>query len=543
MAVRSEEYAVQGAPISFSLLTTVYEKSDAGFLSEAARSVFEQSYQRFEWIVLAQGPVSADVEGVLAEIATQSRGRVLREQANLGIILGLRRCLAAATGDYVIPLDADDLLTGDALQIAAHWIGRQGGPALIYSDEDRLEDGCPATAYLRPDWDPVLALSSSYIWHLYAIDRASALELGVYTDAEANWCHDWDTVLRVAAAGKGIVHIPEVLYHWRQHAGSSTNRPEPETASLASQRHVLERAVKARPCSELFRVEPLSPDRGAPGYWITRLPVSPPSVALLGYGGDAARLTDSACSALGSTPDAVSEIHLVGIPDVTRELQDRVIGLAGSRPIRIIVWPQAKPHDLLLALSNSRAGAVAVFSEHVALKQDWVWEADRLLRLHPEVALAAARILDESGGVLSGGEVFGFGAISGSPDAGRSEIDPGLYGMALKPRCVSAPHPWFFVVRRTDLVETLGALPPQANWGALGTWLGGAFAEAGRLVAFSPNLNAVRQTCEPIHAAMAPAEARALARRFIRFIPDFRGYSKWYGWTPDERYSVRAAST
>ncbi len=543
IAGRSAEYPVRDSAISFSLLTTAYEKSDPVFLSEAARSIFDQSFPASQWILLAQGPIPAAVERVLNEIQAHPHARVLRHQRNEGIILGLQRCLAAATGDYVLPVDADDLLTPDALQVLAYSIGRHHRPALIYSDEDRLVDGIPTTPYLRPGWDPVLALSTSYIWHLSAIDRAAALELGIYTDAEANWCHDWDSVLRFAAAGKRIVHVPEVLYHWRQHAGSSTNRPDPESDSLRSQRHVLERWAGAHPDSELFSIERFPIDCGGPAHWIARRPVSPPSLALLGYGSDPALVANSVCSALHSASRAVSEIHLVGIPDLPAGLHDRVANLTGSSSTRLVVWPQARPYDLVLALSNSRVDAIAVISQNVTVNDGWFWEADRLFRLHASLALVGARILDPSGIVLSGAQVFGFGGISGSPDAGHSQTDPGPYGIALKPRCVSAPHPWFFVARRTHLVEGLQALPGQANWATLGAWLGGVFSETGRLAAYSPILNAVRQTPEPIDRMVPPSEARPFARRFIRLIPDFRCYSKWNAWTPGEAYSIRAVAS
>jgi hypothetical protein len=449
--------------------------------------------------------------------------------------------LAAATGDYVVPVDADDLLTADALQVMAHAIHRHQRPALVYSDEDRLVVGIPSLPFLRPDWDPVLALGSSYIWHLCAIDRSAAIAHGVYTDPAANWCHDWDTVLRLAAAGEKIVHVPEVLYHWRQHAASSTNRPDPESESLHSQRHVLKRWVDTHPNPELFSVEKFPIERDAAAYWIARRPASPLPLSLLGYGADPSLLMNAVCRALQSASGAVSDIHLVGIADLPAGMPERVAAITGSSSTRIVVWPQARPHDLLLALSNSRTSAIAVLSENVTVEVGWVWEADRLLRLHPDLAVVAGRILEDSGRTLSAGEVFGFGGISGSPDAGRAESDSGHYGIALKPRCVSAPHPWFFVARRTDLVEALHVLPAQANWASLGLWLGGVFAETGKRVAFSPALNAVRQTSAPIDGLLTPSEAQAFAHRFVRFIPDFRVYSQRYGWTPDETYQVRAA--
>lgn len=542
IAGRAAEYPTAGSSILFSLLTTVYEKSDPSFLAAAARSIFDQSYRSFEWIILAQGPTPPDIDKTLAEIASYPQCRLLRHEHNLGIVPGLRRCLETATGDYLIPVDADDLLTPDALHVMAHSIWRHNRPALVYSDEDLLIDGIPSTPFMRPDWDPVLGLSSSYIWHLCAIDRAAALKIGIYTDVESNWCHDWDTVTRVAAASRRIVHVPEVLYHWRQHAASTTNRTNPDSASLRSQRHVLERWVQSRADPELFTVEKLPIEPGAPGYWLGRRPVSPPVLGLLAFGGNPSLLLNSISSAVDSAADAVAEIHVVGIPDLPGQLSARVRELSGAKSTRIIVWPQAKPYDLLLSLSNSRVTYLAVVSQHVTLEAGWIWEADRLLRLHPEAAIAAARILDESGRVLSAGEAFGFGGISGSPDAGRSKSDPGPYGIALKPRSVSAPHPWFFVARRTDLVDALRKLPAEANWGVLGTWLGGIFAESGQLVAFSPYLNAVRQTCEPIHATIPSIEASAFTHRFIRFIPDFRGYSKWYNWGFDEPYHARVTS-
>lgn len=543
IASRSGDYARPNRPVSFSLLTPVYEKSDAGFLAEAARSVLNQSYRDYEWILLAQGPISSDLEHTLAKIASHPHCRVLRHERNLGIIGGLRQCLEAATADYVIPVDADDLLTSDALHIVADVAGHQRRPALIYSDEDRLVGGIPSAPYLRPDWDPVLALSTSYIWHLIAIDRTVALQLSAYTDAAANWCHDWDTVLRTAAAGKRIVHVPEVLYHWREHAASSTNRPEPEPASLHSQRHVLERWVATHPGSELFKVERFPADRGAPGYWIARRPVAPPSLALLGYGTDADLLLLSVSSALESAAGAVREIHLVGIADLTASGRDRIVNLTGSSSMRIVVWPRARPYDLVLALANSSVSAIAVLSENATVKPGWLWEADRLLRLHPEVAMVAARILDTSGVVLSGGEVFGLGGIYGSPGAGRSDSDPGPYGITLQARCVSAPHPWFFVARRPNFVEGLRSLPIETTWAMLGAWLGGTCSETGQLVAFSPSMNAVSQSSAAIRPCFSPEESAAFAHRFVRFIPDLRRYSRWYAWMPGEPYTVRTAGT
>jgi glycosyltransferase involved in cell wall biosynthesis len=539
IARRISEYPILDPSVSFSVLTTVYEGSEANFLTEAGHSILNQSYPAFEWIVLAHGPVTSQVEDVLNGIGSHPRCNVLRLESNLGIIGGMQHCLSVAAGDYLIPVDADDILGADALQVMAHFVSRLNRPALVYSDEDHWVNGVPSLPYLRPSWDPVLALSSSYIWHLTAIARPLALELGVYTDAGANWCHDWDTVLRFAAAGKRIAHVPEVLYHWRQHAASNTNRPDPNFGSLRSQRHVLERWVKSHPTPELFSVEEFPIHRGAIEYWIARRPVCPPSLVLIAYGHTKPLLLEAVYSALRHGIGSVSEVHLVGIEGLGAGERTRIADLAGGGSTRIQVWPEGTPSDIAMALQESTAAAIAVMSDDVTVDPGWVWEADRLLRLHPEVALVAARILDRQRVTLSGGEVFGFNGISGSPDAGRSENDAGHFAIALKPRCVSAPHPWFFVARRSAFLEGLRGVPAETAWSTLGIWLGGLSAERGELVAYSPLINAVRQTSRPVSRLFSSAESRLFARRFIRFIPDFRRYSKWYSWSPGASYSVQ----
>jgi len=539
IARRASEYPILNPRVSFSLLTSVYAKSNANFLAELGRSILNQSYSAFEWIILAHGPTSSTVDEVLAAVGSDSRCRVLRLENNLGIIGGMRHCLSAAAGDYMLPVDADDILTADALQIMQHSISRLNRPTLVFSDEDHWLDGQPSIPYLRPNWDPVLALSSSYIWHLTAIDRSTALELGVYTDPGANWCHDWDTVLRLAAASKRIVHVPEVLYHWRQHAVSSTNRPDPESGSLCSQRHVLDRWVKSHANPELFSVEEFPIYRGAIEYWIARRPICPPSIILIAYGKSQPLLLQTVYSALRHGVGSVSEVHLVGIEKIETGERTRIADLAGGSLTQIQVWPVAAPGDIASALQKSAATAVAVVSEDVLVDWGWVWEADRMFRLHPEVALVAARILDEHRVTLSAGEVFGFNGISGSPDSGRGENEAGPFAIALKPRCVSAPHPWFFIARCSAFLEGCRGVPAEVGWSTLGTWLGGVSADRGELVAFSPVINAVRQTCGPICRPFSAAESHLFAHRFIRYIPDFRTYSKWYSWSPVATYAIQ----
>lgn len=462
VSIRAARYPLAVSAPKFSMLTTVYERTDAALFAETAACLFDQTLPFHEWVVLAHGPTSPALDAVLTELEARSTFRLVRLPENLGIAGGMRVCLDAATGDYIIPMDADDLLTRDALQVLSAVIERQARPAFLYSDEDILVDGVPVAPYWRPEWDPVLNLASSYIWHLCCIRRDVALDLELYTDAGATWCHDWDTVFRIANAGHRPLHIAEVLYHWRQHPASSTNRPDPESGSRASQRHLLRLHVGRQANPDHYEIQDFPIFRGADEWYILRRPIESPPVAGVALGDDA--------------------VLPHGLPFAGRHL----CRLEPSTPARSDLQP------LRWLLDEVRAPHVLVMSGAVhPVGDDWWWEAVKLFELHPEIALVGGQLVDESDHILRGGDVFDSGGQALCPQGGKTANDPGPFALALKPHCVGAVPTDFFLADTEFLRISLAAFPADARLAGLGLRLGAEAQRRARLVAFSPLIKAV----------------------------------------------------
>ena len=93
---------------------------------------------------------------------------------------------------------------------------------IIYSDEDKIDESeirsCP---YFKPDWNPDLLLAQNYLCHLFCAETALIRRLGGFRQGFEG-SQDWDLILRLTenVDEKEIVHIPEILYHWRIHSGS-----------------------------------------------------------------------------------------------------------------------------------------------------------------------------------------------------------------------------------------------------------------------------------------------------------------------------------
>lgn len=473
---RASLYCTTQSGPRFSVLTTVYHRTDPMLFHLTVDSLAQQTIPFFEWIVLAHGPITSELDSELKGLATLPGVTLLRMPENLGIVGGMEVCLKAATGDYIVPMDADDLLTPDALQVLAAIAERESWPAFLYSDEDILVDDDPLAPYWRPDWDPVLNLSSSFIWHLCCIRRDVAVEIGLYSDAAANWCHDWDTVFRIVEAGHQPVHVPEILYHWRQHPISSTNRPDPDSGSRRSTRALLERFIGRTARPDLYLIEDFPIFRGAPEWTLTRRPVDAPPVAVL-------------------------------VPGVAEGSPGKGLPVEGPwrRPIVLDVAPSPKPRlwrrfwekdvatvapsigPLKRTLADLREPIVLVLSPSVApVGEAWFWEAVKLLEVHEQVKLVHGLIIDETDLVQRGGEVFRKDGRLTCPQSGKPAIDPGSFALALKPHCASAVPTDFFMADAIFLREALVGLADDTPLAGLGIRLS-AFARACEgLTAFSP---------------------------------------------------------
>lgn len=456
---RAGRYEVVGQEASFSILTPLYSGSDAGVFELTARSVASQSYRYFEWVIVAQGPITPVLEQMLQQVARDPRVRILRLMENLGIIGGMRHGLEQATGDYVLPLDGDDLLTGDCLQVLAATIaGCAETPAYLYSDEDIISGDVLHAPFLRSDWDPVLDLENSWVWHVGLFRRELGVSLGVYTDKGSEYCQDWDTVYRFTHAGHHPVHVPEVLYHWRHHAQSTSNRADPGQGSSRSVQHLLTRKVADKGMEAQCELAPFPIYRGTAEWWVKRKPVNLPRTRCL--------ILD------------LASVELPVLPEPLRDDWALLEGGAGFFGAMTNEVAALEPDALVVLLS---AGVALTGFEGVL-------EAVKLFEFHDDVVAVSGRLVDGNAEVARGLVTERSGRLW-APFAGGELADAGPFALRWKPASISVPVLDLCVVRAGFLRTALETRPAESLVSEFGLWLGALALSRGKRVAFSPLLS------------------------------------------------------
>lgn len=207
--------------LRFSIVTPVYN-TNPSHLDEMVRSVLGQVYPDWELLLCDDASPDPGVREALAAAADlDPRIRVKAAALNGGISVATNAAAAEATGEVLVFLDHDDLLTPDCLGELALYYAAHPTADMVYSDDDKVDDaGLFYAPQFKPDWSPALLTSFMYMSHAFTVRRSLFVELGGFRP-EFDGSQDYDFALRASEKARHVGHVPRVLYHWRATAGST----------------------------------------------------------------------------------------------------------------------------------------------------------------------------------------------------------------------------------------------------------------------------------------------------------------------------------
>ncbi len=178
-------------------------------------------------------------------VAKDSRIKVLYLEKNSGISAASNAAASLASGDYLGFLDNDDELAVECLSKMVAVINEKNAE-LYYTDEDLIgEDGRQFSVFHKPDFNPELLLCHNYITHFVLADAELFKNVGGF-DAAKDGAQDHDLLLKMSEQAKGIIHIPEVLYHWRASESSTSINHEQKSYANEAGRVSVEDALQRR---------------------------------------------------------------------------------------------------------------------------------------------------------------------------------------------------------------------------------------------------------------------------------------------------------
>ncbi|AEB07221.1 glycosyl transferase family 2 [Coriobacterium glomerans PW2] len=228
-----------------SIVVPAYNTPPA-YLSEMIASVIQQTYARWELVIINASPENEAMAAVLADL-DDDRIIVVDAAENLGIAGNTNLGIAASHGAYVSFLDHDDFIEPHALALMVREIQHhEGGLDLIYCDEDSFDErGKFVLPLFKPGANIDLLYSNNYVIHWLTVSRRM-LDAIDRSESELDGAQDYDLTLKVFERSSAICRIPHVLYHWRIHAGSTNINPDSKPYAADAGRRAICFALRRR---------------------------------------------------------------------------------------------------------------------------------------------------------------------------------------------------------------------------------------------------------------------------------------------------------
>ena len=212
---------------TISVLTPLYNTPE-NYLREFLDSFVDQTAPNGELCLAdASDAAHSRVGEIVLEYQAKNQHIVYKKIENKGIAANTNAAAALASGEYLALADHDDILAPHALYAMGRAIldlRAQGKPdGFVYSDEALFNKSIqrPLVAHFKPDYAPDYLLCCNYICHLAVFRRALYEEVGGERP-ECDGSQDHDLFLRLIEKVGGAAHLPQVLYYWRVHAGSTS---------------------------------------------------------------------------------------------------------------------------------------------------------------------------------------------------------------------------------------------------------------------------------------------------------------------------------
>ncbi len=198
----------------------------AKYIAEAIESVLIQSYPMFELIIVDDGSTDATNE-VLSTFKDERIRYIYKE--NNGPSSARNQGILQAQGRYIIPLDADDMVTPDCLLKHLQQFQRNPDADLVYCDVLLIDqNGRPLNLMRKPEYQDrrhlirdLFRAGHPIVPFRLGIRRSVFEKIGFY-DETLLVGEDYDMMRRFVKAGLKAYHLGEALHLRRMQPNSLT---------------------------------------------------------------------------------------------------------------------------------------------------------------------------------------------------------------------------------------------------------------------------------------------------------------------------------
>ncbi len=177
-----------------SIITSYYNANE--FMWQTINCVLNQTFQSWEWIIVDDGSTSQEAIDYLQEVEKLDNRISIYHKRNEGLALGRDYAIQHTNSDYILPLDADDLI--EPTYIETLYFTLQTNPNASWAFTNSV--GFGKYIYLADSkFDSERMKTDNHITATALIRKEKILNLGGYGQAKRYVNEDWHLWIRMLA--------------------------------------------------------------------------------------------------------------------------------------------------------------------------------------------------------------------------------------------------------------------------------------------------------------------------------------------------------
>jgi len=209
--------------------------NQANYLPETLESLFQQTYSHWEAIIVNDGSPD-DTEKIALEYVEKDQRIHYIYKDNGGLSSARNKGIEYARGEFILPLDADDIIKPEYIEKALDAFKQNPQTKLVYCQAVFFGEIVGEWNLVYQGYKNLLVGNAIFCSSIYR--KADYLKVGGYDENMRSGYEDWEFYIRLLDEDSIVFQIPLPLFNYRIKANSMSASANQKDARFKTQYYI-----------------------------------------------------------------------------------------------------------------------------------------------------------------------------------------------------------------------------------------------------------------------------------------------------------------
>lgn len=193
-----------------SVLIPAYKQAE--YVAECLDSLIAQTYRDWEAVVVDDGSPDDVAAAVAPYVRKDGRIRFCHTD-NRGVSAARNYAASITSGEYILPLDADDTIEPTYIEKCVAWFSEHPETDLVYCRWRYFGASTHTPEVSYRNFRELLLINTIFCTSLFR--RSDFERVGGYDEKMRDGLEDWEFLMRLLSPESVVCQIPEQLFNYR----------------------------------------------------------------------------------------------------------------------------------------------------------------------------------------------------------------------------------------------------------------------------------------------------------------------------------------